>query len=90
LVISRIWTTFKVCLAIYLGLVQDLPDTITRQVRRNRDLSLRVSISLKDSFVGKALEAIYTLPSGKRQTVDITVPPGIEHGQTIRYSGSGR
>ena len=58
-------------------------------MRKNRDLSLRVVINLKDSFIGKELEATYTLPSNKRQTVNITIPPGIEHGQTIRYNGLG-
>ena len=58
-------------------------------MRKNKDLNLRVSISLKDSYVGKELEAMFTLPSNKRQSVNITVPPGIENGQTIRYNGLG-
>lgn len=63
--------------------------THEHMMRRNKDLNLRVSISLKDSFLGKELEATYTLPSNKRQSVNITIPPGIEHGQTIRYAGLG-
>ena len=58
-------------------------------MRKNRDLNLRVSISLKDSFVGKDLEATFTLPSNKKQTVNINIPPGIENGQVIRYNGLG-
>jgi curved DNA-binding protein len=57
--------------------------------RRNRDLSIRVIISLKQSYTGCDLEANYQLPSGKNQKVVIKVPPGIQSGQIIRYHGMG-
>jgi curved DNA-binding protein len=60
-----------------------------RGQRRNRDLNIQCQISLVDSYLGKQLEANYTLPSGQSQTVVINVPPGITHGETIRYSGLG-
>ena len=64
-------------------------DIFGRQIRRNRDLNIHCQVSLLDSFIGKQLEANYTLPSGKPQTVVINVPEGIEHGATIRYQGLG-
>jgi curved DNA-binding protein len=64
-------------------------DGFGRQIRRNRDLNIQCTISLLDSFVGKQLEANYHLPSGKPQTVVINIPPGISHGETIRYQGLG-
>jgi len=60
-----------------------------RQMHKNRDLNLTCQISFADSFTGKQLEASYTLPSGKPQTVVIDVPPGIENGNVIRYNGLG-
>jgi DnaJ-class molecular chaperone len=60
-----------------------------RQLRRNRDLNIQCQITLLDSYIGKQLEANYKLPSGKNQTVVINVPPGIAHGETIRYQGLG-
>lgn len=57
--------------------------------RRNRDLNIRCTISFKDSFTGKELEATYPLPNGKKETVVINVPPGIETGQTMQYRGLG-
>ena len=60
-----------------------------RGMRRNRDLNIQCQISLYDSFVGKQLEANYTLPSGRPQTVVINVPAGVGHGETIRYQGLG-
>jgi len=58
-------------------------------IRRNRDLNIQCQISLLDSYVGKQLEANYQLPSGRNQSVVINVPPGISHGETIRYQGLG-
>ena len=60
-----------------------------RGMRRNRDLNIQCQITLVDSYQGKQLEASYTLPRGRLQTVVINVPAGIEHGATIRYAGLG-
>ena len=60
-----------------------------RGIRRNRDLNIQCQVTLLDSYLGKQLEANYRLPSGRNQTVVINVPPGISHGETIRYQGLG-
>ena len=59
------------------------------QVRRNRDLNIQCTVTFLDSFTGKQLEANYRLPSGRNQNVVINVPPGVTHGDTIRYTGLG-
>lgn len=64
-------------------------DMFGRQMRKNRDLNIQCQITLLDCYLGKQLEANYKLPSGKNQTVVINVPPGINHGETIRYQGLG-
>jgi curved DNA-binding protein len=64
-------------------------DIFGRQVRKNRDLNIQCQISLLDSFQGKVLEAKYQLPSGRMQTVSVSIPAGAEHGNTIRYQGLG-
>lgn len=56
---------------------------------RNRDLNIQCQITLLDSYQGKQIEAQYQLPSGKKQTVVINVPAGIENGSTIKYRGLG-
>lgn len=58
-------------------------------IRKNRDLTIRVTISLKQAYTGTQLEARYQTPSGKMQTVVIDIPAGIEAGQTIRYPNLG-
>lgn len=57
--------------------------------RKNRDLSIRISISFKQSYLGTQIEARYPTPTGKNKTVVIDVPPGIQSGQVIRYGGLG-
>ena len=64
-------------------------DIFGRRIQRNRDLNIQCQITLLDSFQGKQLEANYQLPSGRPQTVVINVPPGVSHGETIRYQGLG-
>lgn len=59
------------------------------QQRRNRDLSIRVSISFKQSYTGTQIEARFNTPSGKAQTVIVDIPPGVQSGQTIRYGDLG-
>lgn len=56
---------------------------------RNRDLNIQCRISILDSYQGKQLEASYTLPSGKNQSVVINLPAGVAHGDTIKYQNLG-
>lgn len=56
---------------------------------RNRDLTIRVTVSFKQSYTGTQIEAKFNTPSGKPHTVAIDIPPGIQSGQTIRYPGLG-
>jgi DnaJ-class molecular chaperone len=57
--------------------------------RRNRDLTIRVSISLKQSFSGTQIEARFNTPSGQPRTVIVDIPSGVQSGQTIRYPDLG-
>ena len=55
----------------------------------NRNIQLQTTISLEDAFNGKELIASVTLPSGREQTVNIKIPPGIHEGTTLRLAGMG-
>ncbi len=59
------------------------------RVKRNKDLSLRISISFKQSYLGTQTEARYQTPSGKSKTVVIDIPPGVQSGQVLRFGGLG-
>lgn len=60
-----------------------------QRARRNRDLNIRIGVSLKQSYTGTQVEAKFKTPNGKDQTVAVDVPAGVRSGQTIRYSGLG-
>jgi curved DNA-binding protein len=60
-----------------------------RQVQRNKDLTIRVTVSFKQAFLGTQVEARYAMPSGKHQTVVVDIPAGVQSGQVIRYGGLG-
>lgn len=59
------------------------------QRRKNRDLSIRVRITFKQSYTGTQIEARFNTPSGKSQNVIVDIPAGVQSGQTIRYGGLG-
>lgn len=58
-------------------------------VPRNRVLNMQTVITLEEAFHGKELLANITLPSGKTQVVEVTIPPGIHDGTTLRLAGIG-
>lgn len=55
---------------------------------RNHDVNIRCQISLLESYMGKEVEATFQL-FNKQHTVNITIPQGVSHGETIRYNGLG-
>jgi len=65
-------------------------DIFGRRTRpRNRTLNIQTAITLEDAFNGKEIIANLTLPSGREQTLQIKIPPGIHDGGTLRLSGMG-
>jgi len=60
-----------------------------RQQQRNRDLNLSAAIDLVDVINGKELILQYRLGSGELETLNVEIPPGARHGDTVRYHGLG-
>ena len=60
-----------------------------RRQPRNKTFNINVKITLEDVLHGKNLSAEVGIPGGKKKIVNIEIPPGIQHGQQIRYSGMG-
>ncbi len=56
---------------------------------RNRTLNLQTNISLEEAYQGKDLVANVRLPSGRDQTLEVKIPPGIRNGVTLRLAGVG-
>jgi len=55
----------------------------------NNTVTIGVNITLQEAFYGKNVIAAYRLSSGREESVDIQIPPGAKHGDTVRYSGLG-
>jgi DnaJ-class molecular chaperone len=60
-----------------------------RPGRGNKNLSIAVDITLEDVLNGKTINAEVSARNGKPKFINIEIPPGIEHGQQIRYEGMG-
>jgi curved DNA-binding protein len=60
-----------------------------RQMQRNKTINIGVDVTLEEVLTGKTLDAEITMPGGKTKLININIPPGINEGQQIRYSGMG-
>lgn len=57
--------------------------------QRNRDIQLRYRIDLKDCFTGKGISLQYGLPSGRKEFIDVKIPPGVRDGDTVNVQQFG-
>lgn len=56
---------------------------------RNRSLNMQTTISLEDAYFGRDIITDVQLPSGRIQTLEVKIPPGVRHGMTLRLNGVG-
>lgn len=61
----------------------------SRPQQRNKSINVNVEITLEDVLTGKDINAEIGVPGKNKRIVNISIPPGIEHGQQIRYQGMG-
>jgi len=57
--------------------------------RKNRNINIRVEMTLEEILVGKEVTGSIRLPSGKDQNIQISIPAGVMHGDNIRFRGLG-
>lgn len=60
-----------------------------QSIRKNKSVSTHVEITLEDCLLGKDFDAEIAIPGGRKKTINIKIPPGVESGQQIRYRGMG-
>lgn len=61
----------------------------TKPQQRNKNLNLQTSITLEEALSGKEIIGNLKLPSGKEQTFEVKIPPGIRDNTTLRLTGMG-
>lgn len=56
---------------------------------RNRDVIIEYRITFEELFTGKTVNLQYRLQSGKIETLDAVVPPGVKHNDSVKFAGMG-
>ena len=66
-------------------------DTRTfRNVRQgNRNVQVRMAISIKEAMMNNEKTINYKLPSGREEFATVKIPAGVQHGITFKFSGMG-
>ena len=61
-----------------------------RQSRRgNRNVQVRMAISLKEAMMNHEKTINYKLPSGRDEFATVKIPAGVQHGVTFKFSSMG-
>ena len=61
-----------------------------RQSRRgNRNVQVRMAVSLKEAMMNHEKTINYKLPSGRDEVATVKIPAGVQHGVTFKFSGMG-
>ena len=60
-----------------------------QQPQRNRDISLTLTMSLEEAYFGKQMPIQFNDSVGNTVSLNISVPPGVESGNQMRFSGHG-
>ena len=57
--------------------------------RGNRNVQVRMAISIKEAMTKSEKTINYKLPSGREEFATVNVPAGVHHGVTFKYAGMG-
>ena len=59
------------------------------QTRGNRNVQVRMAISIKEAMTKSEKTINYKLPSGREEFATVNIPAGVQHGVTFKYAGMG-
>jgi curved DNA-binding protein len=59
------------------------------QTRGNRNVQVRMAISIKEAMTKNEKTINYKLPSGREEFATVNIPAGVQHGVTFKYAGMG-
>tara|TARA_Y100000592_G_scaffold51650_1_gene81643 strand:- start:475 stop:1332 length:858 start_codon:yes stop_codon:yes gene_type:complete len=60
-----------------------------RQQRGNRNVQVRMAISIKEAMMHNEKTINYKLPSGREEFATVKIPAGVQHGVTFKFAGMG-
>ena len=61
----------------------------TGRQKGNRNVQVRMSLSIKDAMMNNEKTINYKLPSGREEFATVNIPAGVQHGVTFKYTGMG-
>ena len=62
---------------------------VRQQPRGNRNVQVRMAISIKEAMMNYEKTISYKLPSGREEFATVKIPAGVQHGITFKFSGMG-
>jgi DnaJ-class molecular chaperone len=60
-----------------------------RQRMKNKDINIAHTLTLNETFQGKTVIANYKLGNGKLESLEMSIPAGVEHNTSVRFRGYG-
>ena len=60
-----------------------------QQPRGNRNVQVRMAISIKEAMLKNDKTINYKLPSGREEFATVKIPAGVQHGVTFKFKGMG-
>ena len=60
-----------------------------RQPRGNRNVQVRMAVSIKEAMNHNEKTINYKLPSGRDEFATVKIPAGVQHGVTFKFQGMG-
>ena len=63
--------------------------TFRSQPRGNKNVQVRMALSIKEAMMNNEKTINYKLPSGREEFATVKVPAGVQHGVTFKYAGMG-
>ena len=55
----------------------------------NKNVQVRMAISIKEAIMHNEKTINYKLPSGREEFANVKIPAGVQHGVTFKYAGMG-
>jgi curved DNA-binding protein len=62
---------------------------VRSQPRGNRNVQVRMAISIKEAMTNHMKTISYKLPSGREEFANVKIPAGVQHGITFKFAGMG-
>ncbi len=60
-----------------------------QQPRGNRNVQVRMAVSIKEAMTNNEKTINYKLPSGREEFATVKIPAGVQHGVTFKFQGMG-